>query len=149
MVARGVQSFGILGGATDQLIEQHPKYFWPTFTERRPTFTKNFQLNNDNSKTNQDISLKFSAYVYHVSVVNWSKNFGSCSISWSVAPPSMPKLWMPLATIFVEIFFKKRFWWGSRPIWVAQWKEFQISWKKWCFEILQTTAPSRCFSGSW
>ena len=27
MVARGVQSFGILGGATDQLIEQHPKFF--------------------------------------------------------------------------------------------------------------------------
>ena len=27
MVARGVQSFGILGGATDQLIEQRPKFF--------------------------------------------------------------------------------------------------------------------------
>ena len=27
MVARGIQSFGILGGATDQLIEQRPKFF--------------------------------------------------------------------------------------------------------------------------
>ena len=27
MVARGVQSFGILGGATDQLIEQRPNFF--------------------------------------------------------------------------------------------------------------------------
>ena len=76
MVARGIQSFGILGGATDQLIEQRPKCFgqftkrWPTFTEPRPTFTKIFQLNNDNSKTDQDISLTFSAYVYLMSVVH-------------------------------------------------------------------------------
>ena len=55
----------------------------------------------------------------------------------------MQKLWTPLATVFVERKNLKNFWWGFRPIWVTPWKEFLISWKKWCFEIFRTTAPSR------
>ena len=65
------------------------------------------------------------------------------SISGPVAPPSMQKLWTPLATIFVEKKFCKKFWCGSRPIPVTPWKEFLISWKKWHFEIFGTSKASR------
>ena len=54
--------------------------------------------------------------------------------------PFRPKLWTALATVFVGIFFRKKFWWGSRPIPVAHWKEFWISWKKWRFQIFQKLA---------
>ena len=49
--------------------------------------------------------------------------------------PFRPKLWMPLATIFVEIFEKEKNWWGSGPIGVTSWKDFEISSKKWRFEF--------------
>ena len=49
--------------------------------------------------------------------------------------PFRPKLWMPLATIFVEIFEKEKKWWGSGPIGVTSWKDFEISSKKWRFEF--------------
>ena len=78
-----------------------------------------------------------------MSGVNWQKNFSHCSISSSVAPSSMQKLCTPLATIFVEKKFWKKFWCGFRPIWVTPWREFLISWKKWRFEIFRTTAESR------
>ena len=51
--------------------------------------------------------------------------------------PFWPKLWTAIATVFVGIFFRKKFWLGSRPIPVAHWKEFWISWKKWRFQIFQ------------
>ena len=94
------------------------------------------------------INTKFSAFVHHMSGLNWTKNFSHCSISGPVAPSSMPKLKTPLATIFVEKKFWKKFWWGSRPNWVTPWKEFVISWKKWRFEIFQTSVVSRA-NGSW
>ena len=109
----------------------------------RPTIARIFQLNGNKSKTAQDIDLKFSAFVHHMSGVNWQKNFGHCSISRSVAPSSMQKLCTPLATIFVEKNFWKKFWCGFRPIRVTPWKEFLISLKKWRFEIFWTTALSR------
>ena len=62
--------------------------------------------------------------------------------------PFQPKLWMSLATVFVEISQKEKSWWGSGPIWVPSWKEFQISSKKWRFEIFRTSAPSRYFTMS-
>ena len=62
--------------------------------------------------------------------------------------PFRPKLWMSLATVFVEISQKEKSWWGSGPIWVPSWKEFQISSKKWRFEIFRTSAPSRYFTMS-
>ena len=62
--------------------------------------------------------------------------------------PYQPKIWTPLATLFVEIFWNEKNWGGFRPNWVAPWKEFMISWKKRRFEIFRTTAPSRA-SGSW
>ena len=99
----------------------------------RPLITKKNQLISNNFYINQDIALKFSAYVYHMSALNWQRNFWHYSISRSAAPPSVPKLLMPLATIFVEIFSKKFFWWGSRPISATPWKEFWISLKKWRF----------------
>ena len=55
----------------------------------------------------------------------------------------MQKLWALLATIYVEKKIWKKFWWGFRPIWVTRWKEFLISWKKWCFEIFRKSAESR------
>ena len=119
---------------------------WPTFAfsaKRRPTITKIFQLNSNKSGTNKDTGFKFSAFVYHMSGLNWQKNFGHCSINKSVAPSSMQKLWALLATIYVEKKIWKKFWWGFRHIWVTPWKEFLISWKKWRFEIFRTALPSR------
>ena len=54
--------------------------------------------------------------------------------------PFWPKLWTALATAFVGIFFRKKFWWGSGPIPVGHWKEFWISWKKRRFQIFQKLA---------
>ena len=138
MVARGVQSFCILEGATDLQIEQ-----WLNLYACRPTIARIFQLNGNKSETTQDIDLKFSSFVHHMFGVNWHKNFSHCSISRSVAPSSMQKLCTPLATIFVEKKFWKKFWCGFRPIRVTPWREFLISWKKWRFEIFRTTAESR------
>ena len=105
--------------------------------------TDDFQLKGNNFFMNQAIALKFSAFVHHMSALNWQKNFGHYSISVPVAPSSMPKLLTPLATIFVEIFFQKKIWWGFGPIWVTPWKDFLISWKKWRFEIFRTSLLSR------
>ena len=116
---------------------------WPILYACRPTIARIFQLNGNKSETTQDIDLKFSAFVHHMSGVNWHKNFSHCSISRSVAPSSMQKLCTPLATIFVEKKFWKKFWCGFRPIRVTPWREFLISWKKWRFEIFRTTAESR------
>ena len=55
----------------------------------------------------------------------------------------MQKVWTPLATVFVQKKFLKKFWWGFRHIWVTPWKEFLISWKKWRFEIFRTSLLSR------
>ena len=107
-----------------------------------------FQLNDNKSETTQDIDLKFSAFVHHMSGVNWRRNFSHCLISGSVAPSSMQKLWTPPAAIFVEKKIWKKFWCGFRPIWVTPWKEFLISWKKWRFEIFGTSKASRA-SGPW
>ena len=95
------------------------------------------------------INTKFSAFVHHMSGLNWTKNFSHCSISGPVAPSSMPKLKTPLATIFVEKKFWKKIWWGSRPNWVTPWKEFVISWKKWRFEIFWTSQVSSYLSPLW
>ena len=95
------------------------------------------------------INTKFSAFVYHMSGLNWTKNFSHCSISGPVAPSSMPKLKTPLATIFVKKNCWKKFWWGSRPNWVTPWKEFVISWKKWRFEIFRTSQVSSYLSPLW
>ena len=56
--------------------------------------------------------------------------------------PFWPKPWMPLATVFVEIFSKEKNWWGSRPIWVTSWKEIAIYFKKWRFEIFHRAKAS-------
>ena len=87
--------------------------------------------------------MKFSPDVNHKPVVNWWKNFGHSTIDMSATPLFVSKLWERLAPVLFEIFQKKFFWWGSRPIWVTQWKEFQISVKKWRFEIFRTSALSR------
>ena len=96
-----------------------------------------------NSKTVQDIFLKFSPFVTHMSVVNWWKKFGRSTTNMSATPLFVSKLCEGLAPILFEIWSKKFFWWGSRPISVTQWQEFQISPKKWRFEIFGTSAPSR------
>ena len=58
--------------------------------------------------------------------------------------PFLPKFWTALATVIVGIFFRKKFWWGFRPISVAYQKEFWISWKKRRFQIFQKPI-SPCF----
>ena len=61
--------------------------------------------------------------------------------------PFLPKFWTALATVIVGIFFRKKFWWGFRPISVAYQKEFWISWKKRRFQIFQKpSSPGfQCF----
>ena len=85
----------------------------------------------------------FSAFVHHMSGLNWHKNFGYCSTIESAVPSSMQKLWTPLATKFLEKKFWRKIWCGSRPIQVTLWKDFLISWKKWCFQIFRTALLSR------
>ena len=80
-------------------------------------------------------------------------NFSICSsyicakLTWKFQPllnqpasygPFWPKLWRPLATLFVEIFWKEKNWGGFRPFPVTHWKEIWKYWKKWRFEIFQT-----------
>ena len=128
---------------------QHP----PTFSklllkvggsaERRRMLTRIYQLIHDYSKMVWDISLKFSAYVHHMTALIWHKNFGHCLLSKKAAPSSKPKLWKPLAAIFVEIFSKKNFGVSFRPIQVTQQQEFEIFLKKWHFQIFSIAAPSK------
>ena len=40
---------------------------WPISYERRRAIARIFQLNDHNSETTQDIDLKFSAFVHHIS----------------------------------------------------------------------------------
>ena len=61
-----------------------------SYKDRR-AIARKFQLNSNNSKTAQNIDLKFSAFVHHMSGLNLHKNFSHCSISES-APSSMQKL---------------------------------------------------------
>ena len=42
--------------------------------KRRRAIARIFQLKGNNSKTTQDIDLKFSAYVHHMLGLNWQKN---------------------------------------------------------------------------
>ena len=122
---------------------------WLFLVKGRPLNKLNFWLICNNFYKNQDIALKFSAYVHNMSALNWQRNFWHYSISRSAAPPSVPKLLMPLATIFVEIFSKKFFWWGSRPISATPWKEFWISWKNGVLKFLERVFRPGNFSGSW
>ena len=82
---------------------------WPILYGSRRTIARIFQLNGNKSETTQDIDLKFSAFVHHMSGVNWQRDFSHYSISGSVAPSSMQKLWTPPAAIFVEKKFEKNF----------------------------------------
>ena len=107
---------------------QHP----PTFSklllkvggsaERRRMLTTIFQLIYDYSKTIWDISLKFSAHLYHISVLIWHQNFGDCPIGNPATPFIRKKLgtWKTLAAVFFEIFSKKNWGVGFRPKWVIQ-----------------------------
>ena len=106
---------------------------WLFLMKGRPLNKLNFWLICNNFYINQDIALKFSANVYHMSVLNWQKFFWYYSISGSAAPPNVPMLLMPLATIFVEIFSKEKNWWGFRPYLVTLWRDFEISLKKTAF----------------
>ena len=95
MVARRAQSFYILEGAAELLIELWPKFFCQfnpdiAFSpKRRPTIAKIFQLNNNKFGTNRDIGFRFSAFVHHMPGLNLLKNFGHNSIKCSVARSSM------------------------------------------------------------
>ena len=55
----------------------------------------------------------------------------------------MKQVWKGFQTKSASKVFQNIFWWGSRPISVTQWQEFQISPKKWHFEIFRTSAVSR------
>ena len=49
----------------------------------------------------------FQHLFYHMSRINWPKNFSRCSINGLVASSSMQKLWLPAVTVFVEKIRKK------------------------------------------
>ena len=102
MVARGVQSFCILEGATDLLIEQWLKFlcqFTPDMWWANPENFKSISwVVSDLLPFNWKIlaivglhayKLAYFGFAHHMSRVNWHKNFSHCSISRSVAPSSM------------------------------------------------------------
>ena len=83
-----------------------------------------------------------------MSALNWQKNLGYYSIIVPVAPSSMLKLLTPLATIFVEMFFQKKIWWGFGPTWVTPWKDFLITWKNGVLKFFERVFRLDKFSGS-
>ena len=87
--------------------------------------------------------MKLSPDVNHKSVVNWWKSVGCSTTDMSARSLFVSKLCKGLAAILFEIFSKQKFWWGSRPISVTQWQDFQISPKRWRIEIFRTSAVSR------
>ena len=72
-----------------------------------PTIAKIFQLNSNKPKADKNLSLNLSAFVYHAAGINLQKKFAHCSISASVVPSSIHKLWAPLATILMKKKFKE------------------------------------------
>ena len=62
-------------------LKSFNKYGWVLVTRRRPFVTTNFQLFGHYSIKNQDIFLKFSAFLHHMCVLNGHKNLGLCSNS--------------------------------------------------------------------
>ena len=82
-----------------------------------------------------------------MSGLNWQKKFSHCSISGSVAPSSMQKLWTPLATIFVEKKFEKNFGVVLDPFELPHERNFWYP-KKNHFEIFRTSEESRA-SDQW
>ena len=56
--------------------------------------------------------------------------------------PIWQKLWMPLVTVFVEILWNGKKWWGSGPIGVTSGKDFSISFEKWRFEMFWKASRS-------
>ena len=83
----------------------------------------------------------FSICSSHV-CANLRKNFWPFLNQPASHGPFRPKLWMPLATIFVEIFQKGKKWWGSWPIGVTSWKDFKNGVLK--FFERAVGPPSRC-----
>ena len=53
-----------------KISSQYLSKNWPISYERRRAIARIFQLNDHNSETTQDIDLKFSAFVHHMSGVN-------------------------------------------------------------------------------
>ena len=77
---------------------------WPKVSKGGPLATTIFHLIGHYSEMSQDIFLKFSAFVHHMPLLNWQKNFGLCSNQPARYGQYWPKFWMPLGSIFVEIF---------------------------------------------
>ena len=71
-------------------------------------------------------------------MVNWPASHG----------PFWPKLIMPLATIFVEIFLKEKNWIGFRPYLVTLGKEFEYLLKNNILKIFERVNCPGQFSGS-
>ena len=71
-------------------------------------------------------------------------------LNWPAShSPFWPKLWMPLAAVFVEIFSKEKNWRGFRPYLVTLWKEFEIPLKNGFLKIFEGVNCPGQFSGSW
>ena len=102
------------------------------------------------SITIQDIFLKFSPVDTHKSVINWRKNLGCCATDMSATPLFVSKVCEGVAPTVFEMFSKNFFWWGSRPISLTQWQEFQIYSKKWRFQIFGASRSiQRKLSNPW
>ena len=104
-----LERFQIYCHLTEKFWQLHAYFYtnWPVFYGRRQATA--WILNDNKSKTAQDIDLNFSAFIHHIFGLNWQKNLGHFSISGSVVPSSVQKLLTPLATLFVEKNFEKNF----------------------------------------
>ena len=108
---------------------------WARLEQENQLFCSHFHMH-------QDIFLKLSGFVHHMSALNWQKNLGHCFISQPATAHIGKKLWWPLATVIFEIFWNEKNWGGFRPFPVTHWKEIWKYWKKWHFEIFQKLAGS-------
>ena len=71
-----------------------------------------------------------------MSVLIWGQNFCDYSSGKTAAPSIRPKFQPPLAAVFFEIFSKKNFWVGFRPIQVTN-------------DWLQVSCQHKAESNSW
>ena len=100
---------------------------------RGPLVATNFYSYSSNSNKNQDIFLKFSSFVHHKFVQFFEKIL---AITQTACQPRLilAKTLDASSNRICWDIFKRKKWWGSRPIGVTTWKDFSISLRKWRFQ---------------
>ena len=91
----------------------------------------------------QYLILKVSLVVLRVKVGLWcDSTFILCYFALKTAI-LLHKQGLVKTEVLSTVFEKEKKGRGFGPIWVTSWKEFSISFKKWCFEIFRMSKVSR------